>query len=221
VSIAVGLIALLQSFRNDAEDERRGYRLRTVKNLAGLALALRQYEKEHGHLPPAAVFDKNGNALLSWRVLLLPQLEREGVAEKGLFNQFNLDEAWDSPTNLPLLNKMPLVFTPQRIGPAAPCTTNYLVFVGKGTAFQGPKGVDLRGSDHREQTLLIVEASQAIPWTKPEDLPYLPDNPLPPLGPSLKEGAYAALLDGSVVSLAKMQEKTLRAHITGKPTDEP
>ena len=39
---------------------------------------------------------------LSWRVLLLPYLE-----EKTLYEQFHLDEPWDSPNNKKLIERMP------------------------------------------------------------------------------------------------------------------
>jgi hypothetical protein len=48
------------------------------------------------------VRDKNGKRLLSWRVALLPYLE-----EMLLYNEFNLNEPWDSEHNKKLIAKMP------------------------------------------------------------------------------------------------------------------
>ena len=44
----------------------------------------------------------SGKPLLSWRVHLLPFLE-----ENELYEQFKLDEPWDSPHNIKLLDQMP------------------------------------------------------------------------------------------------------------------
>ena len=61
----------------------------------------------------------------------------------------------------------------------------------------------------------------AITSTKPEDLPYAPDQPLPKLGGIFKDGFgfRAALADGDVRTIKKdTSEKTMRAAImrTGK-----
>ncbi len=64
-----------------------------------LSLALHNFYDEHRCLPPQALLSKDGKPLLSWRVLLLPYLEGG-----ELYKRFRLDEAWDSPNNLPLAN---------------------------------------------------------------------------------------------------------------------
>ena len=62
-----------------------------------------------------------------------------------------------------------------------PHTTFYQVFVGKGAAFEGTRGLKLAEDfpDGTSNTILIVEAGEAVPWTKPDDLPYAADRPLP------------------------------------------
>ncbi len=45
---------------------------------------------------------------------------------------------------------------------------------------------------------MVVEAAQGVPWTKPEDLPYDSDKPLPKLGGLFEGGFNAAFCDGSV-----------------------
>ena len=46
-------------------------------------------------------------------------------------------------------------------------------------------------------TLAAVEATDPVEWTRPGDLPYTPDGPLPPLGINGKN--YLVILaDGSV-----------------------
>src|SRR6266852_6426149 len=174
---------------------------------------MHNYQSRHGRLPPAVVYGKDGKALHSWRVLLLPFLE-----QGELYDQFRLDEPWDSPHNRRLLVRMPIVYGPFQGGTAAePHTTFYQVFMGKGAAFEGSEGMRLADDfpDGSSATFLIVEAAAAVPWTKPEDLPYAPDKQLPELGGISKDGFRAAFADGSVCFINKnVSEATLRGLIT-------
>jgi hypothetical protein len=200
-----------------ADEEATARRLASGSNLIRINVALHDYEKVHGTLPPAAVYDKQGKPLLSWRVLVLPYLEREGEAERGLFQQFKLDEPWDSPHNHRLLERIPKVYAPpEGIVTPEPYTTYYQVFVGKGTAFEGTKGISLADfPDGTETTFLVVEAGAAVPWTKPEDLAYAPDQPLPELGGMSPHRFLVAMADGHVTQVRKEKpEETLRALIT-------
>jgi hypothetical protein len=184
-----------------------------------LALGMLSYEREHGTFPPPAVYGKDGQALLSWRVALLPYIE-----EEKLYREFHLDEPWDCPHNLRLLEFMPSMYgAPQGYGTAQPFCTHYQVFVGKGAAFEGPKGVSLKDvSDGLEQTMLIVEAAVAVPWTKPEDISFTPDGPLPRVGGLFKNRFHAAFADGCEHSISKkVSDQTLRAFITRNAGDHP
>ncbi len=119
--------------------------------------------------------------------------------EQGeLYKQFKLDEPWDSEHNKKLLAKMPAQFEPP-LKPKGwqPNTTFYQVFVGDQTLF--PPGKALRLADLGKVsagTLMIVEAGEAVPWTKPEDLPYDPARPLPMLGGIFNSGFQAVTADG-------------------------
>jgi hypothetical protein len=62
---------------------------------------------------------------------------------------------------------------------------------------------------------------KAVPWTKPEDLPFDPENPLAALGNVSPRGFLAGFFDGHVVQL-KVDNRTLKALITpdgGEPID--
>jgi hypothetical protein len=70
-------------------------------------------------------------------------------------------------------------------------------------------------TDGTSNTILIVEAGNAVPWTKPEDLHYAADEPLPELGGLFRDVFHVALADGSVHTFTKKYDKaTLRAAIT-------
>jgi hypothetical protein len=80
---------------------------------------------------------------------------------------------------------MPDVFSPpeEAIVDREAHTTYCQVFVGPHTAFECADGCRLPGDfSGVSNTVLVVEGSRAVPWTKPEDLVYLPDQPLPELG---------------------------------------
>lgn len=189
---------------------------------------MHNYHDDHGRFPPAAVRDPAGRPLLSWRVLLLPYLE-----EDSLYRQFKLDEPWDSPHNKPLLAQMPRVFAAPRVEDdlkVEPDATFYQVFVGRGAAFEDARQMRLEKDfpDGEAKTILVIEAGEAVPWTKPVGLVYQPDQPLPPLGGIFRtEGRFSlfgsnrvkgfntAMVDGRVQFLrAGLPEETLRGLIT-------
>jgi hypothetical protein len=185
-----------------------------------LAMAMHTYKGAYGQLPPAVVYGEDGKPLLSWRVLILPFLEQD-----DLYRQFKLDEAWDSPHNLALLPRMPVDYAPpaRKAAKLPPYHTICQVFVGKGTAFEGPEGLRIPEDfpDGTTQTLLVVEAGQAVPWTKPEDIAYDPDQPLPELCTLFKNLFRARMADASGRWFRKStSEATLRALITRNGGEE-
>jgi hypothetical protein len=211
LSVKVDAATLIPTLAEGAGKMRESAsRVRSINNLKQLALAMHNYHDTYGHFPAAASYDKNGKPLLSWRVELLPFLE-QGV----LYKQFKLDEPWDSPDNKKLLAKMPLVFAAPD-APRGTTTTPYQGLVGKGTIFDGKKGIAIQDIlDGTSNTIMFVEAAKAVPWTAPEDVPYAADKPLPKLGGLFHGGFNAALCDGSVRFISNsISEKTLRAAIT-------
>jgi Protein of unknown function (DUF1559) len=188
-------------------------RTQSRNNLKQIALTMHSYFDANGSLPPAAIWDKQGRPLLSWRVLLLPYLEADNVYKK-----FHLDEPWDSPWNIRLLAEIPAIYIPLgENDDANGFRTRWLVFTGRGTAFEGKSGLNLKTDfpNGRANTFLIVESARAVPWTKPEDLPYSPDMPLPPLGNLIPDYFLSALADGSVLNVERTtSEATIRARIT-------
>lgn len=214
------LFAMVFAYGIRATDVADSRGLQMMHKLKQVALALHDYEKAHGRLPPAAVYAKDGTPLLSWRVLVLPFLE-----EDFLYKEFRLDEAWDSPRNRPLLKRMPRVFGPPEGITAAPSHTFLQVFVGPGTAFEDKDGVRLGDfPDGLDKTMLVAEAGDAVPWTKPDDMRYAPDQPLPNLGAVFPKSFRAAFADGGVRRIPKdTPEAVLRALITrnGGETVEP
>jgi prepilin-type processing-associated H-X9-DG protein len=189
-------------------------RIHSANSLKQLALAVQAYHRKHGHIPPWAFYGPDGRPLLSWRVALLPFLEQE-----PLFKKFRLDEPWDGPHNKALLPLMPRLFDATESLVDEPGMTYYQVFVGPGGAFEKEPGKRLRFADIRDgtaNTLLAVEAGAAVPWTKPADLFFAPDQPLPAVGGLFANGFNACFFDGHVRFLSSKlaaDEKSLRALI--------
>jgi len=70
-------------------------------------------------------------------------------------------------------------------------------------------------TDGPANTILVVEADERVPWTKPQDAPYDKDQPLPKLGGLHRRGFAVALADGAVRMVSnRTSEKTIRAAIT-------
>jgi hypothetical protein len=188
-----------------------GMHFQVREDLGTLGKALLAYHDQHGHFPRPTVSAPDGRPLLSWRVLLLPHLGQE-----ELFQQFQLEEPWDSEHNRPLLEKIPKAFQPVGFGTRVPYGTLYQLVVGPGALFGGKQDARLADvKDGMEQTILLAEAAEAVPWTKPQDLAFGPGKPLPALGGSFWNGFYVLLADQRPRFLKRpLDEATLRALIT-------
>jgi prepilin-type processing-associated H-X9-DG protein len=189
-------------------------RVQSQNNLKQIGLAMHMYfGSQLGRVPPAASCGPEGKPLLSWRVALLPYL-----GEEGLYRQFRLNEPWDSPHNQVLLPLMPKVYLLPGEQPGPDGLTHYQVFVGPGTAFEDrPKAVNFPADfpDGSSNTLWVVEAANGVPWTRPDDLPFNPNGPLPPLSDRFRSGCNVLYVDGSVRPLpADTPERTVKALIT-------
>jgi prepilin-type processing-associated H-X9-DG protein len=202
--VLVGLLVpAVQKVREAAQ------RVSSTNNMKQIGIAMHNYADTYrGTFPPAYRVGKDGKPLLSWRVLILPYLEQQ-----ALYNEFHLDEPWDSPHNMKLMERMPKIYRSPASG-ARPGMTNYLTVRGRDTAFTGAKGVGFAEiTDGLSYTIMVVEASdrKAVPWTKPDDFPYDERNPLDGLVGLTAGGFNALFCDGSVRFIsAAVDPKVLR-----------
>ena len=66
---------------------------------------------------------------------------------------------------------------------------------------------------------MLIEAGSPVPWTKPEDVPFPADGPLPRLGGPDEKPACTVFADGhSGVLPAKPEENWLRRRIDYRNT---
>ncbi len=186
-------------------------------NLKQLGLAMHNYHDVNGKMA-SNVYDKAGKPILSWRVHMLPYIEQD-----NLYKQFKLDEPWDGETNKKLIELMPKVYMVPNAKPTKLGMTFYQGFTcAKGTSpraffIDDPKGRTsfAQITDGTSNSLMIVEAAEAVVWTKPDDLVYDPKKDLPKLGGHSNGGFNALLGDGSVRFIRDTVDKmVLKALIT-------
>jgi hypothetical protein len=192
--------------RVDDEETRTKSRM----NLMNLGLAMNSFDDDRKRFPAAAIL-KDGKPLLSWRVALLPFLD-----ERALYDKFHLDEPWDSPNNKALLDQMPDIYAPVTRKEESKNSTYYQVFDGPGALFRENEGwrrEDIK--DGANLTIMLVEGAKPVPWTKPEDLPFDKEKPLPELGGLFKGGFYVLFASGRVRFLSRQTKpEVMRALIT-------
>jgi prepilin-type processing-associated H-X9-DG protein len=208
VDLSAAVVPLTQMVTKSGQSAAR---IQSTNNLKQIALALHNYHNVYRRFPPQAVYSPEGKPLLSWRVLILPFVEQDALSK-----EFHLDEPWDGPHNKKLLAKMPKVYALPREGAQPGTETHYLGFVGKGAFFEGRKGLEIASiTDGTSNTLMIVEAADGVPWSKPDDLPFDQDKLLPKMADFWGGGFNAAFCDGSVHFVSRnVKPETLKALIT-------
>ena len=204
---AGGLLPAVQKTRESAA------RAQSMNNMKQIALALHNYHDAHGTFPPAAICDKRGKKLLSWRVAILPYIEQDNI-----YKQFKLDEAWDGPNN----KKWSDVAIKTYIDPRAPgkaTETYYKVFVGNGALFDWVQGGKFTGvTDGTSNTLMTIAGGDPVPWAKPDDIEFDPKADVPDLAKPFAGDLLFGMADGSVrgvnMNAKKLTQETLKALIT-------
>lgn len=194
-----------------------GRRATCTSNFKVITLALLNYEADHGCFPPAYMADENGKPMHSWRVLILPYIERQ-----DLYDAYRFDEPWDGPNNRKLHNVVIDLFkcpgdTEYRDQP----TTSYVAVVGPHVAWAGERGRKWEEfSDGSQDTILLVEtANSGIHWMEPRDLvvPLLAKIQKPPSNGKPGQGIVANHNGCTVVSFLDGHQSILE--LDAKPKD--
>jgi hypothetical protein len=168
-------------------------------NLKQIALAMHNYHDSFNGFPPAAICDKKGKPMLSWRVAILPFIEQD-----QLYKEFHLDEPWDSEHNKKLLAKMPRVYAMPDTAKQGETKTHYRVFYGNGAGFELLLPTRIQDiTDGTSNTCMVVEAAEAVEWSKPNDLEYDPKKDPRKMLRWVNDVCQAALFDGSVRAVNK------------------
>lgn len=164
-----------------------------------LGLAWHNYHDTFKVLPTAVSFDADGKKTrLSWRVHVLPFLE-----QRQLYDEFRLDEPWDSEHNRKLISRMPAIFRPANERLTAEGKTKFVIpLVERTIAPDAKKQISFRDiTDGTSNTIMLVEADDehAVVWTRPDDLEIDLTEPLAGLAVRSAGGFLVAMYDGSVV----------------------
>ena len=109
-----------------------------------------------------------------------------------MYNEFHLDEPWDSEHNSKLIPRMPDRYAMPGVKTKEPGMTHYRAFTGNDALLRGPEPLRYPASGESGAAILFVEAREPVTWTKPDELAYDPAKPLPKLGRSDDTGFLAA-----------------------------
>ncbi|HVA50132.1 MAG TPA: M56 family metallopeptidase [Pirellulales bacterium] len=213
--IAQATQALVDRQTNEYKAREKEDEQAHIAKLGRLAAAMNAYHAEHGHYPSAAVVGPDGKTLHSWRVELLPYL-----GEQKLFDEYRLDEPWDSEHNKPLVEKIPSIYSTSLWSQKG--DADYFVVTGKGTLFDAAAPARRESvADAPGETILVLQSLQRIPWTKPVDIETSADHDAVRPFRGHGKGFYAAFADGTVKFVSKATDATsVRAMFTKAGGDE-
>jgi hypothetical protein len=195
--LAVSALSMLLACGAIGGPRAAAYRSQSKNNLRQIALGfMNQHDQELALLPARSVAP-DGKPLLSWRVHVLPYMEH-----RALYEQFHLDEPWDSPHNKSLISQMPEFYR----YPGSKLNdgkTTYLALVHDDSAFPADRAKKLTFNDFSDGlagTILVVEANadRAVEWTRPDDIRFDPNKPLAGLGNAWDDGFQVVSADGAV-----------------------
>ena len=170
----------LQTFFESAR--KQAVRGQLVNDLKQIMLAFHNFHDANRYFPDLGRPQDKGKPGLSWRVHILPYLD-----QAELYEQFKLDEPWDSPHNVKLVSKIPAIYKPRDQSIALGKT---LLVIPRGKGFFANPYFDandkekqraygrrmrefLDGTSNTISILPVVKA-HAVTWTKPDD--FLPDS---------------------------------------------
>jgi hypothetical protein len=184
-----------------------------ANDMKRLSIAFHNFEAKYGGFVPRMTVSPDGKPLLSWRVHLLPFF---GYSD--LYEQFHLDEPWDSPHNIELVEQIPLTY--QSANPPG-------IELGR-TCIQVPMMKDSYWNGRSEEwqtfraltdstdTICFVAAPKrkSVIWTKPDDLLVDAENPVRSLFGD-RDNVLIARFNSSVITLpASITPDSLRAQLT-------
>jgi uncharacterized protein DUF1559 len=168
-----------------------------TEQLKEIVRGIHCWHHEHKSFPAQANYDSDGKPLLSWRVHILPFLG-ETCAE--LHGEFRTEEPWDSEHNVKLLKKMPEIYAIPGSQVSKDGRTCYVRPVGPGTSCPPGELIsfpDIPDGSSNTVAVIEVDDEHAVPWTKPADLDYDPENPTKGLGGHLEGAVFSAFCDGA------------------------
>lgn len=205
------LLPAIQAARNAARGAG------SVFNMVQIGAAMHTKADETNTFPAQYTLDAQGNPGSSWRVQLLPYLDR-----KDAFQLYHFDEPWNSPGNTQALAVIPTQFvnplddssrsmTKRRVG--------YLGVAGPGFVFDGDKPCKREDvKDGLENTIMVVDVTDSdVEFAEPRDLTwdeFLARYQADDVGGDHR-GFHALMADGNAYLIPYgLDERTLQAYFT-------
>ena len=133
-------------------------------------------KRVNGAFPRAAITDKEGKPLLSWRVAILPYIEQQTAlskvqARRAVGQPAQQSAAQGDAAGLPVPESSR---RPSRSRRPTRCSRATV------RCSRMARACSVREiTDGTSNTIMAVEAKEAVPWTKPDDLSFDPAAPRP------------------------------------------
>jgi hypothetical protein len=233
-AIVAAIFALGYPMIQSAQDA--AMEIQCCNNAKQIGLAILNYESAYRRLPIAIEISEQGKLWRSWRSHVYPTfIEQTSQPYDG-------SQAWDSRTNLRLINGTPIASAASKGSGktvartydrvpwcfrcpkcANPAGVNYVVITGEGTPFPDSKSIRLSDiTDGLDNTLLVVESVNCTPdWIEPQDLHIatmdFKINSLtkPSISSFHPKGAAVCFADGAAFLIThRITESELKALIT-------
>ena len=181
--------------------------------LKQIGLALHNYHDVYSCLPPAFFSNERGQAIHSWRIMILPYWDRA-----DLYSEYDFNETWNHPTNAGVAAHRTDAFFYGCYSSELRSSgmTNYLAVIGEGTAWPGRASLTFDDfTDDLATTVLVLEVQDHdILWLEPKDI-TLEHLLAQGLDSNHSNHVNAVFADGSVGRIRKdIDANTLRALLT-------
>ncbi|MEM8865942.1 MAG: DUF1559 domain-containing protein [Planctomycetota bacterium] len=139
-----------------------------VGKLYYVAHALKTYDNTAGKLPPIVLMNSANTPQHSWRTAILPYTD-----DISLHQAIDYTQPWDSTANAQHTSSIVDVYQCPSCRSSLASITNYFAVIGERTMWPTEGSRSLKNvPDGAATTILLMEASPAVPWAKPEDLTF-------------------------------------------------
>ena len=130
-------------------------------NLRQILNAIQNYELANGSLPPVCKRNKDGTPMHSWRVLILPYLER-----RDLYDRYDFSKPWDHPDNLKIADEGACIFNSCPTTKLPKNRTNYVAVIGENSQWLQPS---VKTTIENPRILIVESFAHQPHWMAPSD----------------------------------------------------
>jgi hypothetical protein len=161
------------------------------ERLKQIANSLHNYHDVFGKFPPLVVIGPDGRPWHSWRVLILAFTDCAAMA-----GEYVLDEPWDGPNNIKLLNYMPSIYRDPTVGDEDGHFTHVVALAGDGV------GIDPGRVELSEENLKRIHARGKTPKALSGLSVFTPEVRLPQIDHA--DGTSSTAIIGPVAAAMKI-----------------